>query len=370
MKMVRKIRLANLTRFFMNALGQLMLFGIEGTKVTSEIKTLLKETGLGGIILFKRNYENPSQLRRFIADLQDASETPLIIGIDQEGGRVARLGVPFTCIPSMARVGVAALDDPELVLNIGRILGKELAAVGINLDFAPVLDVGTNAANPVIGDRSFSPDPYVVARFGSEFVRGLQGEGVAACGKHFPGHGDTDVDSHLGLPLLHHTRRRFDVCELVPFRSAIAQGIASIMTAHLFIPNLDYEAPATISRLITTGILRNEFGFSGLVFTDCLTMEGIANIYPPAESAWRAIAAGADVAIVCHDREKQYSALEGLRRAVGEGFVSVETLAQAFARVSRFKESFCAINCERPPMSVIGCREHKKIASEVYCKLG
>lgn len=346
-------------------LGQLLLVGFEGTKATPELKASLKEMGAGGIILFKRNVENPRQLRRLVADLQDASEGPLIVAIDQEGGRVARLGEPFTRLPPMVRLGLAAASDGDLAFQVGRVLGRELAAVGVNTDFAPVLDVATNPANPVIGDRALSPDAAAVARLGCEIIRGLQGEGVAACGKHFPGHGDTNVDSHQGLPVLHHTRARFDTCELVPFRAAIAAGVASIMTAHLMVPNLDRDAPATVSRAITTGILRQEMNFDGLVFTDCLTMEGIAAMHPTGESAWRAIAAGADVAVVCHDRGKQSAALEGLRRAAGEGLLDGTRVREAQARVTRFKEAYCAPRKDRPPLSVIGCREHQAVVAKI-----
>lgn len=349
-------------------LGQLMLFGFEGTKATPELKAFLRETGLGGVILFKRNVENPRQLKRLIAELQDAAERPLIVAIDQEGGRVARLAEPFTKLPPMARLGAAAESDDDLAFQVGRVLGRELAAIGVNTDFAPVLDVATNPSNPVIGDRALSPDAGLVARLGCEIIRGLQGEGVAACGKHFPGHGDTDVDSHRGLPVLNHTRARFDACELGPFRAAVGTAVASIMTAHLLAPNLDRDAPATISRAITTGILRRELGFDGLVFTDCLTMEGIAAMHPVGESAWRAISAGADVAVVCHDRAKQSAALEGVRRAAGEGRIDERRIEEALARVARFKERYCkpeAGGRKPPPLSVIGCREHRAIAARI-----
>lgn len=356
----------------MEKLGQLMLFGIEGTKVAKEHELFLRETGLGGVILFRRNFENPKQLCRFVSDLQsaaaDAGSGPLIVSVDQEGGRVARLLEPFTRVPAMQVIGRAAGEDGRVAFEVGRLVGRELSAVGINCDHAPVLDVATNPANPVIGDRAFSPDPTVVSRLAAEMIRGLQEAGVAACGKHFPGHGDTDVDSHLGLPVLPHTRARFDACELLPFRAAKAAGVASMMTAHMLIPNLDRDSPATISRKITTGILREELGFSGLVFTDCLTMEGIAKLHPTGESAPLAISAGADVAVVCHDPARQRAALEGLRRAVGEGRIDESRVALSLSRIGRFKELFCRADrpgFSRPPLKVIGCRDHRRIVSKI-----
>ncbi len=349
----------------MTTVGQLMMVGVEGTKVTSEHKLFFKETGIGGIILFGRNYRTPQQLRDFIKGMQDASETPLIVAVDQEGGRVARLTEPFTKLPPMAALGRAGERGIELAREIGALLGRELAAAGINLDFAPVLDVATNPFNPVIGDRAMAGNAAEVAAFGSEFINGMQSEGVAACGKHFPGHGDTDVDSHLGLPLLPHTRRRFEECEFIPFRAAAQAGVATMMTAHMLVPNLDADAPASISRRITTGMLRRELGFNGLVFTDDLIMQGIANCCTMQEAAWRSVDAGADVVLVCHNREKQREALEGLRRAVGEGRIGMSFMSDALARIAAFKERFVMHEGEPPPLGVIGCKAHQKLAEEL-----
>lgn len=337
------------------------MVGVEGTKVTRETELFLKETGVGGVILFARNYKSPRQLARFIRELSDAAESPLIVGVDQEGGRIARFGSPFTEIPPMA--GLAGKDDGEdLAGRTGALLGREMAAVGVNLDFAPVLDVSTNPFNPVIGDRAISGDAEEVGRLGAAFIRGMQGESVAACGKHFPGHGDTDVDSHLGLPVLNHTRNRFEALEFIPFKAAIEAGVASMMTSHLSIPNLDDEVPVTVSRAITTGILRREMGFDGLIFTDDLTMKGITCIYPPYEAAWRAIAAGVDIAVVCHEVEYQRAALEGIRKAVEEGWIPMASLTASLTRIAAFKGRFVTKDGDPPPMKTIGCREHRKIA--------
>ena len=350
----------------MTTVAQLLMVGIEGTKVTSELKLFLKETGVGGIILFKRNYENPRQLAELIQGLQDASAIPLLIAVDQEGGRVARFREHFTIFPPMASLGRLGEEGIAIADEVGRALGRELAAVGVNCDFAPVLDVNTNPSNPVIGDRALAHDPALVAHLGCAFIRGLQGEGVAACGKHFPGHGDTDVDSHLGLPLLPHTRRRFEELELVPFRAAIETGVASMMTAHLMIPALDRDEPASVSRPITLQLLRRELGFNGVVFTDDLTMKGITVKYPPAEAAWRSIAAGADVALICHHLEDQRAALEGLRKAVGEGWIPMKELAGAMERVAALKARYANPLRERPSLKVLNCREHQKLAAKLH----
>lgn len=349
----------------MTTIGQLLMIGVEGAKITSELKSFLKETNVGGVILFARNYRSPKQLADFIKSMQDASETPLIVAVDQEGGRVARLTEPFTKIPPMSFLGRLGEKGATFAYDIGSILGKELSAVGIHINFAPVLDVATNPFNPVIGDRAMAGSAEEVSVLGAAFIRGMQAEGVAACAKHFPGHGDTNTDSHKGLPILPHTRRRFDVCEFKPFRAAIDAGVATMMTAHILAPNLDRSAPASASRAITTGILRHEMGFKGLVFTDCLTMKGITDQYSVDEAAWRVVAAGADMALVCHNRNTQQAALEGLRRAVGDGLIGMPFLSEALARISVFKERFIGGAAVRPPFSVIGCRAHQKIASKI-----
>lgn len=348
----------------MDNLGQLMMIGVEGVRVTRGLDLYIKEINPGGVIIFGANYASPPQLSEFMASLSDSAGRPLIMAVDQEGGRVARLDYPFTQLPPMASLGLSP-SDCEMAENVGRLLGRELAAVGFNLDFAPVLDVATNPSNPIIGNRALSPDPSKVARLGASFIGGLQGEGVGACGKHFPGHGDTDVDSHLALPLLPHTRRRLEACEFVPFRSAVDAGVASIMVGHLMLPNLDRKLPASFSRVITQGILRRELGFQGLIFTDDLTMGGIEGFFPPQESAWRAIAAGADMALVCHGGEAQRQALEGLRRAVGEGWIDESRVVDALARIGAFREQYCQ-SSNSPPMDVIGCGEHRSLASELF----
>lgn len=343
----------------MHTLGDLLMIGFDGTRMTRALELFLKETGAGGVILFARNYERPRQLRRLIDALCDAAGRRLVVAVDQEGGRVARFHRPFTALPPMRALGRADVDAKRAEA-VGALLGEELRAVGVTLDFAPVLDVDTNRANPVIGDRAFSHDPQRVAELGAAFVRGMQGAGIAACGKHFPGHGDTDLDSHKALPLLPHTRGRFEACELVPFRAAIDTGVAAMMTAHLAIPNLDAEWPATFSHRITTELLREELGFDGCVFTDDLTMAGIAGVVPMHEVAWRAIAAGADVALICHRPEVQRAALEGLRKAVDDGVLAEARVADALRRAAHLREGF-GTEAKRPSLRRIGCRAHHRL---------
>src|SRR5881396_2775518 len=218
-------------------IGQLLIAGFDGHQIPVELRSLAKEFSLGGVILFARNVADPEQVAELAFDASRlVPDLPLWVSVDQEGGRVARLKSPFTEWPPMATLGRSG--DAKLAERFARALASELKAVGITLDYAPVLDVHTNPKNPVIGDRALAENAAEVARLGTAIIRTLQGEGVAACGKHFPGHGDTSTDSHLELPLIEHPPDRLRAVELVPFRAAIAAGVATIMTAHILIPAL------------------------------------------------------------------------------------------------------------------------------------
>ena len=228
-------------------IGQLLIGSLPGTTITPEMRSLAREFSLGGVILFARNIEAPEQVAELSHDVQAlATELPLWVSVDQEGGRVARLKAPFTVWPPMATLGRSG--DVALAARFAAALAAELRAVGITLDYAPVLDIHTNPKNPVIGDRALAEDAEGVARLGAAIIASLQDNGVAACGKHFPGHGDTSVDSHLELPLVEHPPDRIRRVECVPFRAAIKAGVAFIMTAHVLVPSLDEEQPATLSR--------------------------------------------------------------------------------------------------------------------------
>src|SRR5947207_5499977 len=230
-------------------IGQLLIAGFEGQQVPVELRSLAREFGLGGVILFARNVGEPEQVAELCYDAgRLVPEVPPWVSVDQEGGRVARLKAPFTEWPAMATLGRSG--DVRLAERFARALAAELRTVGITLDYAPVLDIHTNPKNPVIGDRALSEKAEEVARFGAAIVAALQSAGVAACGKHFPGHGDTQADSHLELPLVEHPLERLRQVEFLPFKAAIAAGVAAMMTAHVFLPALDEKHPATLSRRI------------------------------------------------------------------------------------------------------------------------
>src|SRR5688572_12368505 len=303
-------------------IGQLLIAGFNGHQIPVELRALAREFGLGGVILFARNVAEPEQVAELCYDAARLSpDLPAWVSVDQEGGRVARLKAPFTEWPPMATLGRSG--DVRLAERFARALAAELRAVGITLDYAPVLDVHTNPKNPVIGDRALAEKAADAAALGAAIVRALQGEQVAACGKHFPGHGDTNTDSHLELPLVEHPPERLREVEFLPFRAAIEAQVATIMTAHVLVPSLDEQRPATLSSRVVTGILRHELHFDGVVLSDDLEMKALANDYPVPESAVLAIEAGCDGVLICSgDHHTQFAALEALVHAVEEQRIS------------------------------------------------
>ncbi|MFB3852541.1 MAG: beta-N-acetylhexosaminidase [Vicinamibacterales bacterium] len=358
------------------SLGRFVMIGFDGVTVPPEVRSLAREFDIGGYILFSRNVVAPAQVAELVHDLRQISRdrTPWI-GVDQEGGRVARLRSPFTEWPPMAVLGRSA--DEALARRFGSALARELAAVGISIDFAPVLDVNTNPTNPVIGDRSLGDSPDTVARLGAAVLRELQALGVAACGKHFPGHGDTSVDSHLDLPLVEHPPERLAAVEYVPFRAAIEAGVASVMVGHLLVPALDEDLPAPLSKATVGGELRGKFGFDGLVVTDDLCMKGCATRYTVEKATVAAVAAGCDLVLICEpDHDRQAAALEALVRAVESGEIGFGTIDDGLVRHRMAAERFMAapvfpLNpAWRPPSeaalrTVVGCEEHLAVAEAI-----
>jgi beta-N-acetylhexosaminidase len=310
----------------------LFAVGFHGTSPSKELLELIRR-GVYGVILFGRNVESAEQVAELVVELKRAAGRPLLLSVDQEGGRVARLRSPqgFTELPPMRALG--ATSDESLAFEVGALIGRELRAVGIDQDYAPVVDVDTNPHNPVIGDRSFSRDAHEVARIGTALARGLQSAGVAACAKHFPGHGDTSQDSHEDLPRLSHGLERLREVELVPFRALAAAGVASAMTAHVVFEALDARRPATLSPAVMR-LLREECGYDGCVISDDLEMKAVAEHFPLEEAAPAALAAGVDALLVCHRAEVQHRAIDLARAAVEGGRVSRERLAEARRRVA------------------------------------
>ena len=351
-------------------IGQLLIAGFNGGALPVELRSLAREFSLGGVILFARNVVEPEQVAELAFDAARlVPDLPPWVSVDQEGGRVARLRAPFTEWPPMMTLG--RCGNAGLAERFARALAAELKAVGITLDYAPVLDVHTNPANPVIGDRALAEQADQVARLGAAIIRGLQQEGIAACGKHFPGHGDTSVDSHLELPLVEHPPERLRAVEFVPFKAAVQAGVATIMTAHVLVPSLDEQAPATLSPRIV-GMLRGELGYGGVILSDDLEMKAVASQYAVPDAAVRAIAAGCDGVLICGaDHNIQAAALEAIVHAVEEEQISITRIEDALKRQQRAKERFLAAAMAPRPAGgavlrqVLGRDEHRAIADEM-----
>jgi beta-N-acetylhexosaminidase len=323
--------------------GERFMVGFDGHAASPDVKRMIRDFGVGHVVLFERNVDAPEQVAELVRELQvvarDAGHTlPLLVAVDQEGGRVARLREPWTVWPPMRAVGRIGSED--MARKVGAALAAELSACGIRYDFAPDVDVDTNPNNPIIGDRSFGDDPGLVGRLGAAVVRGLQESGVAACAKHFPGHGDTDVDSHLELPAVDHPRSRLDEVELPPFRAAIEAGVASIMTAHVLVRTLDEEVPATLSPRVVNGLLRKEMRFDGVVVSDDLEMKAVATHWGVGPSAVKAAQAGCDLLPVCASVEAQVEAIESVIRALEAEALSWSAMDDACARIRRMKERY------------------------------
>jgi beta-N-acetylhexosaminidase len=351
-------------------IGQLAIAGFAGHSIPAELRSIAREFDLGGIILFARNVEAPDQVAEISREAQSlAGELPLWVSVDQEGGRVARLRAPFTVWPPMITLGRSG--DERLAERFARALAAELKAVGISLDYTPVLDVHTNPKNPVIGDRALAERADDVARLGRVIVTTLQAEGIAACGKHFPGHGDTSSDSHHELPVIEHPPDRLEAVELVPFQAAIAAGVASIMTAHILVPAYDEEQPATLSPRVVDGLLKKKLGYTGLVLSDDLEMRAISGKYGIPEATVAAIAAGCDTVLICGtSQEHQAAALEAIIRAVENGTLPVKRVEDALGRHRRVKERFLAPAHPKPLTghalrAALGRDEHQAIAAEM-----
>lgn len=327
-------------------IGQVLMIGFDGLELHPELREMIECCHLGGLVLFARNVESPAQLASLTRDLQATARANglpgLLLAIDQEGGRVARLTEDkgFTEFPSAMAMG--ATGDPYLAHLAAVALAREMRAVGINADFAPVLDVNNNAANPVIGTRSFSFDPQQAADFGVSFLQGLQEEGILAFGKHFPGHGNTHQDSHFSLPVVNVGREQLEAVELLPFRAAIQAGVAGIMSAHISFPALDPDGlPATLSPRVLVDLLRLELGFEGLLATDSLEMGALEQAgYPAPVAAAAALRAGADLLLFNHGHAMHRQAYATIRAWVEDGRIPIARLDEAVGRVLRAKAGF------------------------------
>ncbi|MGQ8873678.1 beta-N-acetylhexosaminidase [Paenibacillus sp. TSA_86.1] len=321
-------------------IGQMLLCGFHGTEPEGAVETLLQRYPIGGIVYFARNVVSPEQVERLSGGLQNIAQVsgnvPLWIAIDQEGGMVARITEGIALMPG--QMAIAAAGSVQDAYEAARISGMELRSMGINMNFAPVLDVNNNANNPVIGVRSFGESEEKVAEFGAATIAGFQNAGIAATAKHFPGHGDTDTDSHLDLPVITHDRARVNRVELAPFRAAIAEDVDAMMSAHIYFPALEPERlPVTLSHSVLTGLLRKELGYEGIIVTDCMEMNAIAVHYGTVDAAVMAVEAGADIVLISHTAQLQMEAFDALIHAVDSGRISERRINESVTRLLTFK---------------------------------
>lgn len=322
-------------------LGQKLIFGFSGETLSEEFKSLLREYKVGNVILFLRNVKSAQQLRRLCGEIQELilEETgyPAFIVIDQEGGMVTRLPQDAANVPGA--MALAATGDPENARLASQITIRQLRGLGPNFNMAPVLDVNNNAKNPVIGVRSFGDDPASVARFGVASAAPYEDSGILCCGKHFPGHGDTAVDSHLGLPRVDKTEEDLEQVELVPFRAAVEAGIPAIMISHmLFTKLIPEEVPCTMSRRIITDLLKNKLGYQGLILTDCMEMDAIQKFYGTAEGVVASIKAGVDLAEISSTIGLEWEAAKAVNEAAQRGEFDMDEIRASVEKILEYKK--------------------------------
>jgi beta-N-acetylhexosaminidase len=347
-------------------LGRLLVIGFHGTAMDRPLRERLARLRPSGVILFARNLVDPRQVRRLSTDLQkwaaDAGLAPFLIGIDHEGGAIVRMGPPVT--PFSGNLALRATDSLDLARRQATAMAEELLALGVNWDFAPCVDVNSNPRNPVIGARSFGADPARVAAFGAAMIDGFQARGVLACAKHFPGHGATEVDSHLGLPVVERPLAELRRVDLVPFRAAIEADVASIMSAHIVFPRIDPGRPATVSQRIISRLLRERMRFAGVVVTDAVDMAGFRDSIGIAAGAVAAINAGVDLLLPCNEDALADEALDALQVAVDAGQLRPDVIEASLGRIARMKGRLQP-DAAVTPLSDIGSDEHRRLEREI-----
>lgn len=356
-------------------IGQLMMFGFHGTKPSKEILQMIEEEHVGGVILFSRNIGTPEEVLHLTSELQNAAKRaahpfPLLISIDQENGIVRRLGSGTTVFPGSMLLG--AINDVEATERIAKATAEELKALGVNMNLAPVVDINNNPFNPVIGVRSFGETAEQVTRHGLASIKGHQAAGIIATVKHFPGHGDTDTDSHLDLPTIFHDLERLKQVELVPFQRAIDDGTDCVMISHVYFPALESRnnLPATLSKSLVNDLLRKQMGFDGVVTTDCLEMNAISKTVGTVEGALQAFIAGNDILMISHTFTYQKEAIERMVSAVENGEIDEEMIDQAVQRILNLKEKY--LSWDRLPKmsdgipSFVGGKDHQELAQRQF----
>lgn len=322
--------------------GQMLMIGFEGTQVNDQTRNFMQENHIGGVILFERNITDSKQLLNLNRELKelnaDSQDIPLFISVDEEGGVVSRMPPKIVNLPDSKEIGDH--NNSELAYQVGEAIGERVNAFGFNVTMAPVMDVNSNPDNPIIGKRSFGNNKEIVSKMGIEEMKGIQSKGIIPVIKHFPGHGDTDVDSHLGLPVVHNSLESIREMELVPFQKAIDHQADMTMVAHILLPEIDNEDPASLSKNVVTTILRGELGFDGVAITDDMTMGAILENYDIGDATVKAVQAGNDIVLVCHGDENKLKAVHSLTQAVESGTIKEERINESVERILLLKEKY------------------------------
>ncbi|HEX2945774.1 MAG TPA: beta-N-acetylhexosaminidase [Clostridia bacterium] len=322
-------------------IGQMFIVGFDGTEPGTDVKEMIKNRHTGGVILFQRNVGDPVQLlglNNSLKEMNKSNKAPLFISVDEEGGRVSRMPDQLVDMPAALTIGNT--QNINYAYDTGALLADEIASFGFNTDFAPVLDIWSNPQNTVIGDRAFGTTPETVKSMGISVFKGIRDRGIIPVVKHFPGHGDTVTDSHIGLPKVDYGMKRLKTFELVPFQAAIDKGADAVMVAHILMTALDKNYPASLSKAVITDLLRTDMGFDGVVITDDMTMGAIAKNYDIGKAAVRTILAGSDIVLVCHGTENQKLAMDSVKAAVKNGTIPMKRINESVGRILRLKYKY------------------------------
>ncbi|WP_340032832.1 beta-N-acetylhexosaminidase [Paenibacillus sp. FSL K6-1122] len=322
-------------------IGQMILAGVQGTTLDDQAKQMITDQKVGGIIFYANNVSTLEGTAKFVKSIKEANQSnpvPIFMSVDQEGGKVSRMPETVESIPSSRKVGET--KDSALAETMGELLARQVQLAGFNVDFAPVLDVNSNPKNPVIGDRSFGSSAELVSRMGIAEMKGLRNEGIIPVVKHFPGHGDTSVDSHLDLPVVNKTEKQLAELEWIPFQAAVKEQVEAVMVAHILFPKLDPDHPASLSDVIIGEHLRGKFNYDGVVITDDLSMGAIAKNYKLDQATLATVKAGSDILLVAHSYESAKTIFDTLISAVKSGKITESRIDESVYRILALKQQY------------------------------
>ena len=348
-------------------IGQLLIVGFEGTSLNETIEKYITDYKVGGLIFFSRNIRSGEESFNLINDIKRTNkenDIPLFISIDEEGGRVSRLPKEFKSLPSSKVLG--DINKQELSYEYGKVIASRLNSLGFNLDFAPVLDINSNPKNPVIGDRAFGDSEKIVSSNAIEVIKGLKDKGIISSAKHFPGHGDTSVDSHKNLPIIFKTLEELKELELIPFKKAIEEKVDSIMVAHILYKDLDEDYPATMSKNIIDKLLRKEMDFKGVVISDDMTMGAILENYSLEKATIRFLQSGGDILLICHGKDNPELVLKAIEKAVEDNVLSEEEIDQKVYRILQLKKRY---NVDDEPLKEYNIEENNRLTNNFLEKI-